>query len=148
EETRLFASSNGEMFLTSPQHQVLATFDGPEMLTEIKFGPRKQMIGVSSMDHSASLYELNEGAIDAKFHLREHNGILNDLAWSPDGRTVATASSDSSVRLWNVATGQRIFKLEPKKTAACLCVAFSLDGRYLAFGTAEGELVVIHAPLE
>ena len=38
---------------------------------------------------------------------RRHRGDINGLAWSPDGRTLASAHDEKVVILWNVFTGQR-----------------------------------------
>jgi WD domain, G-beta repeat len=53
-----------------------------------------------------------------------------DVAFSPDGRSLAAASSDGA-RIWDLAGG------EHRKIAAApvYCVAYSSDGRYLALGT-------------
>src|SRR5262249_2532601 len=52
-------------------------------------------------------------------------------AFSPDGKILATASSDSSASLWDVATGKRLHHLQGH-TDRVLSVAFSPDGSRLA----------------
>ena len=37
--------------------------------------------------------------------LRGHSGSIGRIAWSPDGQMIASPSSDRTVRLWDVETG-------------------------------------------
>jgi WD40 repeat protein len=53
------------------------------------------------------------------------------MAFSPDGRLLATASDDSTARLWDPATGEHLRTLTGHHSAVW-GVAFSLDGRLLA----------------
>ena len=56
--------------------------------------------------------------------------MVTDLAFSPDGQTIASTSSDKSVMLWDTATGQHRGTLKGH-TARVDSVAFSPDGRRL-----------------
>ncbi|WP_255951222.1 WD40 repeat domain-containing serine/threonine protein kinase [Streptomyces odontomachi] len=86
--------------------------------------------------------ELTDGANGAAtrgqhwFTLGGFRGYVNTLAFSPDGRTLATGSGDRAVRLWHIdsrrsTTAFRTFTHHTKDVEA---VAFSADGKSLASG--------------
>ncbi len=60
----------------------------------------------------------------------QHNSSVNAVAFSPDGRKVATASYDNTARLWDVETEKQIQRLE--HDGSVYGVAFSPDGKKLA----------------
>ena len=40
--------------------------------------------------------------------LRGHEGKILKIAWSPDGRTLASSSYDETVGLWDTTTGKHL----------------------------------------
>jgi WD40 repeat protein len=57
------------------------------------------------------------------------------IAYSPDGRTLVTASDDQTARLWDTRTGKRIHEFAgPGEVYA---VAFSSDGKRLAISSSD-----------
>ena len=70
--------------------------------------------------------------------LKGHRDRIYSVAFSPDGRLLATASKDHDARVWDVATGEPLLRLQHNTKVRD--AEFSPDGRWLV--TAAGRVAV------
>jgi WD40 repeat protein/serine/threonine protein kinase len=69
----------------------------------------------------------------------EHRGTISSLAFSPDGRTLATASMDHSVRLWDFEKRIPLAAIQGHLSEV-FALAFTPDGQSIVTGAKDGDL--------
>ena len=76
-------------------------------------------------------------------YLRGHLGDVEDVAFSPDGKILASAgTADEAIILWDIETGQPLGRPLAGHTAHVLTVAFSPDGKLLASGGDDKTVIL------
>jgi len=71
--------------------------------------------------------------------LRGHEDVIHRIAWSPDGRILASPSMDRTIRLWDIET-QVLKHILRGHTSWVNSVAWSPDGQMLASGSENGNI--------
>ncbi|MFH7024731.1 MAG: AAA-like domain-containing protein [Heteroscytonema crispum UTEX LB 1556] len=77
--------------------------------------------------------------IREKNSLEGHKSWVFSVVYSPDGKTLASASDDSTIKLWNVATGKEISTLSGHKSSV-RSVVYSPDGKTLASASDDSTI--------
>ena len=86
---------------------------------------------------AVELWDLPTGML--RHTCRGHAGAVTCLAFAPDGKTLATGSLDSTVVLWDPATGKERTRTLMVSAPVVWSLAFAPDGKTLAIATGTDD---------
>ncbi|HOX42732.1 MAG TPA: protein kinase [Myxococcota bacterium] len=108
----------------------------PERVEAVDFGPGG-LLALARADGLLELRAVADGALVRT--LRADRGDVFAVAFSPDGRRLATGGWDGVVRLWGADDGRLAAELRGHRLWV-QSLAFSPDGRWLASGGGDGDI--------
>jgi uncharacterized protein (TIGR03067 family) len=121
------------------KRKVIATFQHQSVRT-LAFSPDGRTVasaGMAGYDPNTrrervevKLWDLATGK--EKSSLEGHSGQVRSLAFSPDGKFIASAANE--VKLWDLSTGKAAALFDGQR-GQVFCVAFSPDSKLIACGT-------------
>jgi WD40 repeat protein/tRNA A-37 threonylcarbamoyl transferase component Bud32 len=132
--------------------QIIRTFAGHSLdISELVFSPDGITLVSSSRDGTVKFWDVATG-MPARTLKDHHAGEVGEIAFSPDGKVLASAGGgERTLRLWSAASGTLIRTLkqdpagplaDPSSTPASRRspVVFSPDGKTLASGLEDGTI--------
>jgi WD40 repeat protein len=94
----------------------------------------KTLATMTRGDNSIMLWDVATGK--AQVTLKGHAARVGSVAFSPDGKTLASGCKDGTIKLWDAAGGRELATLKGH-AGEVQCLAFSANGKLLASGSED-----------
>jgi WD40 repeat protein len=149
----LVAGGQGEAYVIDvPTGDIAAKLTGQTgKVTAIAFNKDGGRLAVASGTVGKSgevrLYTMSSGGLPnstPEHVIQAHADLIYDIAFSPDGKTLATTGYDRLIKLWDASTGKEANVLKDHSDTV-YGLAFSPDGKYLASGSADRAVKIWEA---
>ena len=123
----LIVATDKSVRLLAADGSVGRSFDVAGGVRSVSCSDDDRWLAVATQEGQLLVYRLEDGRRAAQ--ISAHTGSIEQVDFRPDGDAIATADSEGTVRLWDVATGNL---LESHAFAAPLvAVRYAADGRSL-----------------
>lgn len=93
-------------------HKTIQAGRGKEVLTSVALHPKENLIAVGVGERRVLLYDSNGALLQDLTEQLKNPPIINDVAFSPDGASLAAAGQDGLIQVWDTSSRKHLFSME------------------------------------
>jgi len=108
----------------------------------VALSPDQKEVAVAGADNHVYLYAISGNNLNQTAKLEGHRGPLTSVAYSPDGKHLASADTNREIIVWDTASKQLKVNGWVFHTARVNSIAWSPDNVHLASGGLDQNLIV------
>ena len=100
------------------------------------------------MDGTVHIWDEAKPGLFAKSKVtiyHDHHCLVSAVAWSPNGKAIASGGKDGTVHIWDALTGKNIFTYHNHQKQVH-ALAWSPDGKFIASASEDRTVQVWIAP--
>ncbi|RKU06355.1 hypothetical protein C6503_26025 [Candidatus Poribacteria bacterium] len=103
---------------------------GSGRVNVMRYSPDGNLLAVGS-DIGVWIYDVHTA--EPQSLIAAHASVINGISFTPDGKTLAAACEDGTIRVWDISTGERKHTFTRREYSFGVdSVSFTADGRILA----------------
>jgi WD40 repeat protein len=139
-EIQALTNSSEALFLSDLNFDALSEgLKAGGKLRDAETTPDNRMQTIAALWQAVYL-QPNQYKFKERNTLNGHNGIIYSVSFSPDGRRLATASDDSTVKLWDI--NGKLLRTFKGHTGIIYGVSFSPNGRLVASASNDNTVKI------
>ncbi|CAF1511423.1 unnamed protein product [Adineta steineri] len=131
-----------ETYAFSGVHHIFDHHKGS--VTRVQFAPNdRSLLATCGRDGILAICQVLPTPATIIYRLKGHTGAINDMQWSSVNDLLVTASSDASIRIWQISKGKcmRVIESTPGIENLCCCFHPS-NNNFIAVGNNRGILQI------
>lgn len=142
--SKSFCTKCGTKLTVSPGDPNVIRFQ-PALAASVKFSPDGKTLPVAlniNYEYGTQLIDVVSGSVGARLKTGPKTAV-NAIAFSPDGRPLATGGYDVTIRIWSLPEGRIVHQFHAENVNgdnSLYALNFSPDGRSLASGYRDMSL--------
>ena len=130
--SRVLANEADRLLTAEPDLAILVGLQSLSLARDEEPKPRVPAALISGLARQTHASRLLSG----------HTNQVHEVAYSPEGDTIASGSWDGTVRFWDARSGRLRGRPLPARQGKLTALAYSPDGRFLASGGADATVQV------
>lgn len=134
-QVKVWETGTEKLFKTLEMHSIY----GP--VTDVAFSPDGRYIAASQEGYDIWIWGFPDYRLS---YLKGHTHSVKALSFDPFTGLLASASSDGTIRIWDIESLEETKRLEGHSKGV-RCISFTSDGLYLASGGEDGTVRVWEA---